>query len=86
MPNHGSVPSSTVSFFSNDRITSLADRLGTDSLRELVENLDDLIKKRVCQKQTTRWDGIDFQKPEPVMIQPQMAQAFIQGRSIRHQS
>ncbi|WYZ37994.1 hypothetical protein EsH8_II_001500 [Colletotrichum jinshuiense] len=74
-----SVPSSTVSFFSNDRITSLADRLGTDSLRELVENLDDLIKKRVCQKQTTRWDGIDFQKPETVMIQPQMAQAFIQA-------
>ncbi|RYP12173.1 hypothetical protein DL767_011378 [Monosporascus sp. MG133] len=39
------VPSSTVSFFSNDRVTSLTDRLGTESLRELVEDLDDLIKK-----------------------------------------
>ncbi|KAF4976125.1 hypothetical protein FZEAL_7144 [Fusarium zealandicum] len=73
------VPSSTMSFFSNDRITSLASRLGTDSLRELVENLDDLIKKRVCQKQTSRWDGIDFQKREPVIIQPDKAHAFIQA-------
>ncbi|RYP89999.1 hypothetical protein DL770_003844 [Monosporascus sp. CRB-9-2] len=74
------VPSSTVSFFSSDRVTSLADRLGTESLRELVENLDDLIKKRVCQKQTSRWDGIGFQKPAtPVMVQPQMAKAFIEA-------
>ncbi|KAF5665039.1 fungal specific transcription factor [Fusarium denticulatum] len=73
------VPSSSISFFSNDSMTLLASRLGTHSLRELVENLDDLIKKRVCQKQTFGWDGIEFRKPEPVMIQSQMALAYIQA-------
>ncbi|KAH0435679.1 polyketide synthase [Colletotrichum camelliae] len=71
------VQSSTVSFFSNDRLIFLAGRLGTNILQELVENLDDLIKKRVCQKQTSRWDGIDFEKPDPVLLQPQMATSFL---------
>lgn len=81
VPNRFSVQSSTVSFFSNDRLIFLAGRLGTNILQELVENLDDLIKKRVCQKQTSRWDGIDFEKPDPVLLQPQMATSFLLGES-----
>ena len=68
-----------MTFFSENRITSLADRLGTESLRELVTNLDGLIKQRVCQRQTSQAEGINFREADPVRTEPQMVQAFIKG-------
>ncbi|WQF85374.1 hypothetical protein CDEST_10388 [Colletotrichum destructivum] len=71
------LPSSSVSFFSNDRVTSLAARLGTEALRELVDGLDDLFKKRLCRRESSPWEGINFQKSLAAeRVEPWKARAF----------
>ncbi|KAF4986230.1 hypothetical protein FGRMN_10935 [Fusarium graminum] len=73
------VSSSTLTFFSESRVTSLADRLGTEALRGLVADLDVLIKRRVCQKQTPQTEGITFRRNELARLEPQIAKNFIQA-------
>ncbi|GJD00060.1 fungal specific transcription factor [Colletotrichum higginsianum] len=71
------VPSSSVSFFSDDRVMSLAGRLGTEALRELVDGLDDLFKRRLCRRESSPWETINFQKPfAPERVEPWKARAF----------
>ncbi|KAK4182869.1 fungal-specific transcription factor [Podospora australis] len=76
------VPSSSMSFFSNHRVTSLAERLGTEPLRDLVENLNELMMHRVCHKQPAgpSLTDIRFEKPavSPLAtMPPQLASGFV---------
>ncbi|KAF5019295.1 hypothetical protein F66182_8713 [Fusarium sp. NRRL 66182] len=60
-------------------MASLADRIGSESLRGLVADLDGLIKRRVCQKQTSQAEGINFRTIRPLHIEPRMAKKCIQA-------
>jgi len=70
--------SCAIAFFNNQRITSLAERLGTETLRELVETLDALVRKRVGFEESSSIGDISFHKPpSPEKVPPQTAKAFI---------
>lgn len=74
------VTSSGMSFFSNRRVSALTKRIGTDGLREIVENLDNLIMKRVCFQHDSSWTRINFQQPiTREEVTPDEARAYIKG-------
>lgn len=79
-PQASLVISSGIAFFSGHRVSALTNRIGTDGLRELVENLDNLIRKRVCENNNSR-PMIEFWQPVArVDLASNEAKAFIQGQ------
>lgn len=75
--------SSGMTFFSNQRMSALVNRIGTDVLTELVEDLESLIVSRVCSKNDSPSSTIEFQPPlASVDVTSSEAEAYIDGRSI----
>ena len=74
-----------MAFFSNKRMASLSEKLGTEYLTELVERLDIMVQKRTGQGEAEEarasTAAVSFANPQiPEKVSPQIAKAFIQGR------
>lgn len=75
------VTSAGVSFFSNQRVTDLSSKIGTDSLWELVENLDNAVAQRVSFKRDPLLNTIRFEEPMTSLnVTPDEACGYIQGQ------
>lgn len=69
-----------MTFFSTQRIGALANRIGTDVLTELVEDLENVIVARVCPKNQSSPAPIEFQLPlERLNVTPSEAENYIAG-------
>jgi hypothetical protein len=72
-----------MSFFSNQRMSALVSRIGTDVLTELVEDLETLLVSRVCSQNDSSSSTIEFQSPlASVNVTSSEAEAYIGGQSI----
>lgn len=49
--------------FSNQRVSALTDRIGSEALRELVNDLENVLVMGVCSNNDSSPSGIDFQSP-----------------------
>ncbi|CAP91852.1 Pc13g07830 [Penicillium rubens Wisconsin 54-1255] len=67
-----------MSFFSNQRMSALVSRIGTDVLTELVEDLETLLVSRVCSQNDSSSSTIEFQSPlASVNVTSSEAEAYI---------
>lgn len=72
-----------MSFFSNQRMSALASRIGTDVLTELVEDLETILVSRVCSQNDYSPSTVEFQSPlAGVNVTSSEAGAYIDGQSI----
>ncbi|KAJ5382386.1 hypothetical protein N7517_000297 [Penicillium concentricum] len=70
--------SSGMSFFSNERMSALVSRIGTDVVAELVEDLENFLVSRVCSTHDSSSSMIEFQPPlTSVDVTPSEAAAYI---------
>jgi hypothetical protein len=75
-----------MAFFSNQRVASLAERLGPECLTDIVERLEGLVQKRINGRGEAELEEyassarISFHKPlTPERVQPTIAKAFVKG-------
>ena len=75
------VESSSLSFFSNERVNTLTKKIGTDILGEMVEKLENVIMRRVCVQRDSSRTMLDSKQTSAIeRVTTDEARAYIDGQ------
>jgi hypothetical protein len=74
--------SSGLAFFSEQKVTSLTQKIGNTRLQDIVKKLDDYIASRLGLTDEPIWPPINFDKPEQKdRPTPNETRSYIQGEN-----